>query len=104
MVLIDNQNWQALYDRLVGRDVLIVKPVRDTERFILSKAFEVNPDEQGRIVIPETLIEYSKFKEDIYFVGTGDRVEVWSKEMWERKEKEIVEEADKYIEELSKKK
>lgn len=104
MVLINREGWDALYKRMVGADRLIVAPVRDTERFILSQAFEASPDEQGRIVIPEVLIKYSEFEEDIYFIGVGDRVEVWSKKNWEEKEKEVTENAAGYIEELAKKK
>lgn len=103
LVLIDETGWNALYKRLVGEERLVVTPVRDTERFILAQAFEVTPDEQGRIVIPEILIKYSQFKDDIYFIGVGDRVEVWSKDLWEAKEKEVIEHAASYIEELAKK-
>lgn len=102
LVLIDQEGWNALYKRLTGDERLIITPVRDTERFILAQAFEVEPDEQGRIVIPETLMEYSKFESDIYFIGVGDRVEIWSKELWDIKEKEVVENAAAYIEELAK--
>lgn len=104
LVLIDKDGWGALYKRLIGTESLMVTPIRDTERFILSQAFEAFPDEQGRIVIPEVLVRYSGFKEDIYFIGVGDRVEIWSKENWEAKEKEVTENAAKYIEELSKRK
>ena len=104
LVLVGTENWNALYKRLVGDSRLIVSPVRDTERFILSMAFEVSPDDQGRIVIPEVLIKYSEIEEDIYFIGTGDRVEVWSKRNWETKEAEVTENAAKYIEELANRK
>ncbi len=100
--MIDKEGWNALYKRLVGTERLAVTPVRDTERFILAQAFEVTPDDQGRIVVPEILIQYSKFDDDIYFIGVGDRVEIWNKELWEVKEKEVVENAAAYIEELAK--
>ncbi len=103
LVLINKESWDALYKRIVGKDRLIVAPVRDTERFILSQAFEVFPDFQGRIVIPETLIRYSGFADDIYFIGLGDRIEVWSKRNWEEKEVEVIKKAASYIEDLSKK-
>ena len=69
LVLIDINNWQSLYKRLSGNSQIIVTPIRDTERFILGSAFEVEPDDQGRIVVPEHLINYSGLKEDIYFLG-----------------------------------
>lgn len=104
LVLIGKEGWGALYKRLIGSQNLVITPIRDTERFILSQAFEVFPDEQGRIVIPEILIQYSKLGEDIYFIGLGDRVELWSKDLWEAKEKDVVENAARYIEDLAKKK
>lgn len=101
--MVDAQRWDALYKRLTGGETLIVTPIRDTERFILAQAYEVSPDEQGRIVIPEKLGEYSKLGEDVYFVGLGDRVEIWSKTLWEAREKEIVNKAAEFIEQLSNK-
>ena len=102
LVLVGRDFWDALYKRLTGETNLIVNPVRDTERFILSSAYEIIPDEQGRIVIPERLVEYSELKEDIYFIGLGEKAEVWDKVTWEEKEKEVVKSAASYIEELAK--
>jgi MraZ protein len=102
LVLVGEEFWNALYKRLTGGETLIVNPIRDTERFILGSAFNVIPDEQGRIVIPERLITYSGLKEDIYFIGLGEKAEIWDKEAWEAKEKEVVRDADEYLEELAK--
>ncbi len=101
LVLVGRDFWDALYKRLTGEGTLIVNPIRDTERFILASAFEVFPDEQGRIVIPERLVNYSGLKEDIYFIGLGEKAEIWDKEAWEKKEKEVVRDAAKYIQELA---
>ena len=102
LVLVGKDYWSALYKRLTGGFDLIVNPIRDTERFILGSAYEVIPDEQGRIVIPERLASYSDLKEDIYFVGLGEKVEIWDKIAWEAKEKEVVAGAAEYLEQLAK--
>jgi len=104
LVLVGKDFWNALYKRITGETDLIVNPVRDTERFILSSAYEIFPDEQGRIVIPERLVEYSGLKEDIYFIGLGEKAEIWDKVTWEEKEKEVVKNAASYIESLANKK
>ncbi len=101
LVLIDIKSWLAMYKRLVGDTKVIVSPIRDTERFILGSAFEVVPDEQGRIVIPERLLEYSEINEDIYFIGLGDRVEIWDKQKWEQREAGVVANSADFIEELA---
>lgn len=100
LVLVGSEFWNALYKRLIGESRLLISPVRDTERFIMASAYEVYPDDQGRIIIPENLIEYSNLKEDVYFIGLGEKAEIWSKEIWEDKEKEIVLSASEYIEKL----
>lgn len=104
LVLVGSDYWSALYKRLTGGTELIVNPVRDTERFILASAYEVFPDEQGRIVIPERLAAYSGITNDIYFIGLGEKIEIWDKNAWEVKEKEVIKEAPGYIEELANKK
>jgi MraZ protein len=103
LVLVGINYWNALYKRLTGSAELIINPIRDTERFILASAYEVVPDEQGRIVIPERLVGYSGLTDDIYFIGLGEKVEIWSKNAWEIKEKEVVANAAGYIEEIAKK-
>jgi MraZ protein len=102
LVLVGKEYWNALYKRLTGSTEIIVNPIRDTERFILASAYEVFPDEQGRIVIPERLASYSGLSEDIYFIGLGEKAEIWDKLAWEAKEKEVVKGAANYIEQLAK--
>lgn len=41
-------------------------------------------------------------KEDLYFIGLGEKAEIWDKESWELKETEVVKEAANYIEQLAK--
>ncbi len=82
---------------------MLLTPVRETERFIFASAYEAEPDEQGRIVIPDRLTTYANLGEEVYFLGLGDRVEIWNKEVWEEKEKVVAKEAPTYIEELAKK-
>jgi MraZ protein len=56
-------------------------------RKMFSGAEEVSIDEQGRIVIPEKLLEYSEIErndnEEMMVIGAGDHLEIWSKKKWE---------------------
>lgn len=101
LVLISKNSWNALLTRIMGEEKMVISPVRDTEHFIFASAFEVLPDDQGRIIIPERLAKYANLGEEVYFLGIGDRVEIWNKEGWDEKEKVVVRDAPKYIEELS---
>jgi len=102
LVAVAIERWQALYKRLTGSKKIIVLPIRDTERFILGSAYRVELDEQGRIVIPENLIDFAALGEEISFVGLGDRIEIWDKKIWEEKQKNLSKEAAGLIERLSK--
>jgi MraZ protein len=102
LVLVSKSSWDALLTRITGGQNLITAPIRGSEHFIFASAYEIEPDDQGRIVVPERLITYAGLGEDIYFLGVRDRVEIWDKSIWDEKEKMIAKEATKYIEELSK--
>ncbi|MGQ9524247.1 MAG: division/cell wall cluster transcriptional repressor MraZ [Armatimonadota bacterium] len=56
--------------------------VRVLQRHFFGDSFEVVPDAQGRILIPESLRQYAGIKKDVIVVGVGDRLELWSPERW----------------------
>jgi len=104
LVLVSTKFWDELFERLTGRGKAKTYGIRDNERFVLGSAFEVFPDDQGRIVVPETLSGYANFSKEVVFLGLRDRVEIWSKESWEQKEaglepiaKEEIEKIDKEV-------
>jgi len=103
LVLVNKSTFSALLTRIKGESSLITEPVRGSEYFIYTSAYEVSPDDQGRIIVPERLVAYANLGEEVYFLGMGDRAEIWNKEVWEEKEKVIAKEAPGYIEELAKK-
>ncbi len=103
LVLVSFDFWDKLLKRLTGGKKTISLGVRDIERFVLGSAYEAEPDNQGRIVIPEALSKYAGLGKEIVFVGLGDRVEIWPKTLWEDKGKELVEETKEYIEKLAEK-
>lgn len=103
LVLVAESSFDALLTRIRGGSSnLVTDPVRGSEHFIFSSAFEVEVDEQGRIVIPESLIGYANLTENIYFLGVGDRIEIWSQTTWNEKEKLVSKDAQRYIEDLAK--
>jgi MraZ protein len=102
LVIVDSKSWQALLLKLTGKSEVITAPVRDTDRFILGSAFEINLDNQGRFVIPKLLREYAGLTEQAVFVGLGDRVEVWDKKGWGEREKYVQKYAGEMVEKLAK--
>jgi len=103
LVLVSGSSWKALLDRLTGKKGIITAPVRDTDRFILGSAFEVEPDSQGRMVMPSVLTDYAQLSNEVIFLGLGDRVEIWNKKLWTEREKFVAEHAGEFVEKLAEK-
>ena len=102
LVIVSRESWKALLERLTGARSKVTEPVRDTDRFILGSAYELEPDWQGRVVIPKSLAEYTNLKDETTFLGLGDRVEVWNRASWDTREKLIAKKAGELIEKISK--
>ncbi len=102
LILVTSEFWDKLLKRLTGESGVLKLGVRDIERFILGSAFEAEPDNQGRIVLPETLVSFAKLNKDLMFIGLTDRVEIWNKEIWDKKSEELAKITKNYIEEIGK--
>ena len=100
LIMVTNDFWENLSTRLVGDKKTIDLGVRDIERFILGSAFEIEADDQGRIIIPEILAKYAKFDKDLVFVGLIDRVEIWPKDVWDEKSETLAKTTKEYIENI----
>lgn len=78
-----NRDWQIFMEKLSVLP-LSQKKARDFKRFMLSGAFEIEIDDMGRILIPDTLKKYAKFEKSIVVVGVSDHVELWSENVWNK--------------------
>ncbi len=86
LVIVDEKGWQGLIED-AARGPFVSEAVRDTTRFLLGGASEVELDDQGRFVLPANLKEFSGIKEEVVFLGLGRWVELWSQDKWsERKD------------------
>lgn len=74
--------WKLLEEKL-KKLPLTKKDARSFTRFFFSGAVECEIDKQGRINIPKGLRTYSKLDKECVIIGVSNRIEVWSKEIWE---------------------
>ena len=77
--VLSEEGWKRLQDKIVA---MPMSKARQLQRFFFSGAAEVEPDKQGRILIPQPLRDYASIEKDVTFIGTGDRAEIWSTECW----------------------
>lgn len=101
LAIFGSQAWQSMVEAAT-KGSLVTATARDTQRFLLGGAYEIELDNQGRFVIPVALREYTNFVGEIVFIGLGSRVELWNRQRWGEREKSIIQNAEKLIEEAGK--
>lgn len=103
LVIVPEKDWKELLNKLTGQMDILTKAVRDTDRFILGSAYDLDLDPQGRFVIPASLKDYAALKENVVFLGLGRRVEIWDQNTWSDKEKSVALKAAESLETMTKK-
>lgn len=76
------EEWAALEQKLKSLP-LMKSDARAFTRFFFSGASECELDKQGRVNIPNILLEYAKLEKDCVVLGVSNRVEIWSKPVWD---------------------
>jgi MraZ protein len=56
---------------------------RALQRLIYSGANQASLDKNGRVIVPPFLKTYAGIDSDVYIIGVGKYIEVWSKAGWE---------------------
>ena len=84
LIILDTERWNNLLSS-INKNPLLSLNVRDTKRFLLGGATEIEYDTQGRFVLPESLKSYAELVEKIVFLGVGEWAEIWNEETWKRK-------------------
>lgn len=74
--------WEVLEQKLKALP-LMKSDARAFTRFFFSGATECELDKQGRVNIPNNLREHAKLDKECVVIGVSNRVEIWSKSMWE---------------------
>jgi MraZ protein len=94
-------DWQQLVaSRLAGLNPLSHE-TRVLERFYYTGAIEAQPDKQGRVMLPATLIEHAKLGREVAVVGMRGRFEIWDRAAWRAQIKEVMGSAEHVAERLA---
>lgn len=73
---------------------------RNFKRAFYSGAAEVSFDKQGRIAIPQHLLDYAGIKRDVVIIGVSDSIEIWDAVKWDASEVELLENLGQIAEKL----
>ena len=91
--------WNKIIDKLSNLQ-FTKKNVRAFERAFIGGASTIEFDRQGRINITSPLVHYANISKECVIIGVNERLEIWSKEEFEKYMKENEESLEEITEDL----
>lgn len=88
LIIVSEENWKALLEGTEGRP-FIEQDTRETQRFLLGGAANVELDNKGRFILPNYLREFGKIKDNVVFLGLSRYVEIWDSNRWSQYQKNL---------------
>ena len=101
LVLVNKEMWEKIAQNVINGS-FTNKDIRDTSRFLVGGAKEINLDSQGRFIIPEALFEHSSLQKDIVFIGLVNWIEIWDESLWKERVTYLQEHGEEIAEEINK--
>ena len=83
LFIYSSKEWSIVEDKLKSLP-MTNKDARAFVRFFFAGACECELDKQGRIVMPNNLKEYANIDKELVIIGVSTRIEIWSKEEWNK--------------------
>lgn len=74
------EEWEKLSNKVAQLPQAKSANIR---RVLFSGAGELNPDKQGRVLIPQHLREYAGLDKDVMVIGACNVAEIWDKAAWD---------------------
>ncbi len=64
------------------------KTSEEALRFLIGNSIEVSPDAQGRIILPNSMLQFASITKGTVIIGCGDYAEIWAEESYENNQVE----------------
>lgn len=84
LVVLPFKEGEDLMKLLTSENVTLLPEGRRLQRFLYGGAEKVRVNSEGRFTLPQNLKEHAKILREVIFRGVGDRIELWSRESYER--------------------
>ena len=84
LMVLTSLGFEAI-TRRVNLNSITDPTARDLRRLLFSTAAQVEPDSNGRILIPQFLRERNQLDGEAVLVGVGDYFEIWTPEHWDNR-------------------
>ncbi|NLD25412.1 division/cell wall cluster transcriptional repressor MraZ [Candidatus Dojkabacteria bacterium] len=101
LILVNKEMWEKVAQGVINGS-FTDKNIRDTSRFLVGSAKEIEMDSQGRFVIPESLFNHANLGSEIVFIGLVNWIEIWDAEKWQKRVGYLQEHGEEIAQEISK--
>ena len=64
------------------------------QRLLIGHATDLELDNSGRILLPNLLREYAELSKKLVLVGQGNKIEIWSQDIWQESMQRWLQESD----------
>lgn len=91
--------WNILADK-ISKLPLGQQDTRGFQRLLLSGASEVELDQLGRVLVPDSLKNYADLKKRVVVAGVFNRLEIWDDEKWKTYKGNLERNTDRIAEKL----
>ncbi len=82
LTLYPESEWQKITKEINSLN-LYNKKNREFVRYFYRGASELTSDSSHRLLLPKTLLDYAGLEKEIVLFAFGNRIEVWSKDLYE---------------------
>ncbi len=79
LFVLSQEQWDKLVEKVSAMPLAQGKGI---QRYFFSGAAEVEPDKQGRILIPPSLRAHAGLQKDVTVIGAATRAEIWDTQRW----------------------
>jgi MraZ protein len=81
LVIYPLPEWER-FEQQVQALPAMKQAIRRFQRLILGYACDLELDGNGRMLLPQSLREYAQLDKKLVLVGQGNKLELWSEELW----------------------
>jgi len=92
--------WETLAKKLSALPVSQSRN-RSFVRLMLAGAMDIDVDSQGRINLPNYLLDYGNLKKRVIVAGLYNRLEIWNEKNWDGYKKQMEKDSTKIADSLS---
>lgn len=82
--------WQTFIEEKISKLPESDPNARKLQRYYYANSEEADIDAQGRVTLPPEYVEYAKIDKELATIGSGGKLEIWSKDAKEIKDLEDI--------------